>query len=116
MRQLFAVQETHGGLVFNVRDLIQVKRDKEFDLVPILQDSQEALLFCLIHDDQYFVKRARIVKRMRAARFALLPIARALPQKKWYWRTKKSQAATSCLAFPVAMLPGVKTLVLKPVF
>jgi hypothetical protein len=63
--------------------LIQVKRDKEFDLVPILQDSQEALLFCLIHDDQYFVKRARIVKRMRGACFALSPIARALPQKKW---------------------------------
>ncbi|WP_216356366.1 hypothetical protein, partial [Janthinobacterium sp. GW458P] len=47
----------------------------------------------------YFVKRARIVKRMHAARFALLSIARGLRQKKWRWRTKKSQAATSCLAF-----------------
>ncbi|MBB5371663.1 MULTISPECIES: hypothetical protein [unclassified Janthinobacterium] len=93
------MKETHGGRVFNFRDLIQVKRYKEFNLVPILQDSQEALLFCLIHDDQYFVKRARIVKRMRLICFAVSPIARPLLQKKCNGAMKKSQVATSHLAF-----------------
>ena len=93
------MKETHGGLVFNFRDLIQVKRYKEFNLVPILQDSQEALLFCLIHDDQYFVKRARIVKRMRAACFTVSCIWLIGSQKKSLLQAKKSQAETSCLAF-----------------
>ncbi|WP_312439675.1 hypothetical protein [Janthinobacterium sp.] len=93
------MKETHGGLVFNFRDLIQVKRYKEFDLVPILQDSQEALLFCLIHDDQYFEKRAGIVKRMRPACFALSCIPGIAAQKKPLLQAKKSQAATSSLAF-----------------
>ncbi|WP_254926537.1 hypothetical protein [Janthinobacterium sp. PC23-8] len=85
------MKETHSGRVFNFRDLIQVKRYKEFNLVPILQDSQEALLFCLIHDDQYFVKRAAIVKRMRGACFTLSCIYVIRSQKKTLSRTKKAR-------------------------
>ncbi|MEG1052880.1 MAG: hypothetical protein RSF79_12650 [Janthinobacterium sp.] len=82
MRQLFAVEETHGGRVFNVRDLIQVKRDKEFDLVPILQDSQEALLFCLIHDDQLFCKASEDCKAYARRMFCTFAYCAGFAAKK----------------------------------